>query len=113
MSNSHPIVACDAFIKWRNLYSEVYSVLIRLGLRANNRTFFQLLSNPVIQQEQTNAFQFHQISEKIFTKKYFSHVLHALMAQNHDQVMTSLESTDIVLDYVFDVFHPEFDPRVQ
>ena len=113
LSNSHPIVACDAFIKWKNLYSEVYSVLIRLGLRANNRTFFQLLSNPVIQQEQTNAFQFHQISEKIFTKKYFSHVLHALMAQNHDQVMTSLESTDIVLDYVFDVFHPEFDPRVQ
>ena len=35
------------------------------------------------------------------------------MAQNHDQVMTSLESTDKVLDYVFDVFHPEFDPRAQ
>lgn len=113
LSNSYPTVACDAFIKWKNLYSEVYSVLIRLGLRANNRTFFQLLSNPAIQQEQTNAFQFHQISEKIFTKKYFSHVLRALMAQNHDQIIFSLESTDIVLDYVFDVFHPEFNPDVQ
>lgn len=40
LSNSHPIITCDAFIKWKNLYSEVYSVLIRLGLRANNRTFF-------------------------------------------------------------------------
>ena len=113
LSKSYPTVACDAFIKWKNLYSEFYSVLIRLGLRANNRTFFQLLSNPVIQQEQTNAFQLHQISEKLFTKKYFSHVLCALMAQNHDQIVASLESTDIVLDYVFDVFHPEFDPNVQ
>lgn len=113
LSNSHPTVACDAFIKWKNLYSEVFSILIRLGLRANNRVLFQLLSNPIIQQEQMNAFQFHQTSEKIFTKKYFSHVLRALMAQSHDQIIASLESTDIVLDYVFDIFHPEFDPNVQ
>lgn len=35
------------------------------------------------------------------------------MAQNHNQIMATLDSSDIVLDYVFDVFHPEFDPKVQ
>ena len=113
LSKSHPKAACDAFIKWKSLYSEAYSILLRLGLRANNRALFQLFSDPIIQQEQMKAFQFHQLSEKIFCKKYFPHVLHALMAQSHDQIIASLNSTDIVLDYIFDIFHPDFDPKVQ
>ena len=113
LSKSYPKVACDAFIKWKNVYSEAYSILLRLGLRANNRALFQLLSDPIIQQEQMKAFQFHQISEKIFCKKYFPHVFHALMGQSHDEIIASLNSTDIVLDYIFDIFHPEFDPKVQ
>lgn len=71
LSDFHPKLACDAFIKWKNLYSEVFSILIRLCLRANNRVLFQLLSSPIGQQDQINAFEFHQISEKVLTKKYF------------------------------------------
>ena len=111
--SSHPKIACDAFIRWKNLYAEVFSILIRLGLNSNNNLLFQLLSNPAIQKEEMDAFKFHNIREKMFTKKHFAHVIRALMAQNHDQVLALLDSADVVLDYVFDIYHPDFNPKVQ
>jgi hypothetical protein len=113
---SQPRLVCDAFLKWKNLYSEALAILIRLGLRANNRTLFQVLSHPLIQRDekyQMEAFQFHQRREKIFVEKYLPHVFHALMAQSIDKVAASIEATDIILDYVFDIFHPNYNRETE
>ena len=110
--DSKPDIAYDAFIKWKCLYSEVFSILIRLGLRANNRTLFQVLSDPLIQagkEEQLKAFSFSQTNEEVFTQKYFPHVLQALACQTHMQVKNAMEVGDVILDYIFDVFHPTFN----
>ena len=108
-----PTLAADAFIQWKNLFSEVHTILIRLGLRANNRVLFQLLDDPLLLEsgeEQLKAFNFHQSIEKSFIQKYFSCVLQSLVVQNHKQVLDALEPGDALLDYIFDVYHPDFNP---
>ena len=113
--DSKPNLAYDAFLKWKSLYSEAFSVLIRLGLRANNRVLFQVLSDPLIQKdekEQIKAFNFHQMSEKVFIEKNLPHVFHALLAQTQDQIRDVMETSDVILDYIFDIFHPTSDDQV-
>ena len=109
-----PTLAADTFIQWKNVFSEIHSILIRLGLRANNRVLFQVLGDPLLrqnQEEQLKAFEVHQSCEKLFVRKYFPYILQALAVQTHRQILEALEPGDILLDYLFDVFHPDFDPE--
>lgn len=113
LQSHFPSLATDTFIQWKNLFSEIHSVFTRLGLRANNRVLFQVLRDPLLLEsgeEQLHAFEFHQSSEKIFIQKYFPYVLQALAVQNHKQVSDALEPDDALLDYLLDVYHPDFDP---
>lgn len=114
LKDRFPELSINTFIQWKNLFSEIHSILIRLGLRANNRVLFQVLRDPLLvesREEQLRAFEFHQSTEKAFIQMHFPHVLQALAIQNHSQISDALQPGDILLDYVLDVYHPDFDPR--
>ena len=114
LQHHSPTLAANTFIQWKNIFSEIHSILIRLGLRANNRVLFQVLGDPLLrqnQEEQLKAFEVHQSCEKLFVRKYFPYILQALAVQTHRQILEALEPGDVLLDYLFDVFHPDFDPE--
>ena len=114
LKDEFPVDSVDAFIRWKSLFTELRAVLIQVGLRNAYRSAFLSLEkyatqDPTLKNEPPIK-EFKAIESQLL-QKCIVPVINALYQQKAEGIQTLLNESDIVLDYTFNIYNPEYrDP---
>jgi tetratricopeptide (TPR) repeat protein len=111
LRNVSTTITADAIIRWKSFFTELRAVLIQLGLRNGYKQAFESLENCIKPQESYSKVkvltEFKQIESKLLESAILP-VINALYLQKASLISDVLEENDVVLDYSFFIYNPEY-----
>ena len=118
LKDKFPEVAADAFIRWKSFFTELRALLIQLGLGNAYRAAFLSLERLALEgtsHQKFQALEEFKVAEGQVLQKFILPVINAMYQQKVETVARVLEETDVVLDYTFNIYNPQYSnpPRSQ
>jgi hypothetical protein len=110
LKDHSPRDAADVFLHWKSLFTELRSILIRLGLGYSYREAFQAIemhASKGITKEIPQVLSTFQLQERQFLQKYSLPTIRALYSHNYDSISETLKAGDVAIDYTFNIYNPE------
>ncbi len=106
-----PTIAADAIIRWKSFFTELRAFLVQLGLGDAYKEAFRSLEECAKPQENVSKMEvlgnFKRTEGKLLESVILP-IVNALYHQNANAVSNALDENDIVLDYLFFVYNPEY-----
>jgi len=110
LKDAFPVESADAFIRWKSLFTELRTVLIRLGLGNCFRNAFKSIELNATKGDNAKKEQVQssfRASEKQFFQQFSLPVIKALYSHDYTSVAETLKESDVAIDYTFKIYNPE------
>ena len=111
LKDRFPEVAADAFIRWKSFFTELRALLIQLGLGNAYRAAFLSLEGLALEgksHQKLQVLEEFKVAEGQVLQKFILPVINAMYQQKAETVATVLNEGDIVLDYTFSIYNPQY-----
>ena len=111
LKGEFPEVAADAFIRWKSFFTELRAILIQLGLGNAYRAAFlslERLAPEGTSHQKLQALEEFKVAEGQVLQRFILPVINAMYQQKAKTVAGNLEETDVVLDYTFNIYNPQY-----
>ena len=108
------VASVDAIVRWKSFFTELRAIFIQVGLRHAYQSAFLLLEKHATEDPPSKIAQpleqFKAIECQLLQSSIVQ-VINALYQQKVADIQAVLNESDIILDYVFSVYNPEYhDP---
>ena len=106
-----PVIAADVFIRWKSLFTELRAILIQLGLRDAYMNAFLAIESHGSDHSSHSKLQalkeFKAVESQLIESSILP-VINVLYQQTVKAVASVIEESDIVLDYCFNIYNPQY-----